>query len=223
MILFCQHCGNKLPIHIVGCPVLNLPTLVPLWGSFMKTSIDEMVKTDIGSHLPADHFRKTPDRVVASYEEIFSGCFLDPMMPLVEAMFCKPQGMDEMITVKGVSIYSMCAHHFLPFFGYATFAYVPDDKIVGLSKIPRFIEILTKRPQVQEVLTQQIVDVFSHVIQPAGCAVMIRAYHLCQLMRGIQEPIAYMETTALQGVMAKGGTKQEFLQAAQATPIWGGR
>jgi GTP cyclohydrolase I len=172
--------------------------------------------------LPPKHTLNTPMRVVESYVELFSGCQKDPMEPLREAMFPSANYIDQMVTTKKITIYSMCAHHFLPFFGHATFSYIPNEVIVGLSKIPRSIEILCRRPQVQEYLGQQIVQNFESAVRPKGCAVLIRAYHLCNLMRGAEEHAAYTETTALRGVFkTDSGTKAEFLQTAQDTPLWG--
>lgn len=198
------------------------------WKDSMYYAVQELLSTtednSMYGSLPPAHLAKTPQRVVESYEFLFSGCQQDPMAPLKEALFPSANYIDQMVTTKAVTIYSMCAHHFLPFFGHATFAYVPNEHIVGLSKIPRSIDILCRRPQVQEHLSQQIVDAFSSAVKPKGCAVLIRAYHLCNLMRGAQEHSAYTETTALQGVFkTDAGTKAEFLQTAQDTPLWGRR
>lgn len=188
------------------------------WADHIREGIENMLS---GLFIPYEHTVNTPQRVVDSYKELFSGCNQDPDAVLEEALF-RAEHIDQMVTTKDLTIYSMCVHHLLPFFGHATFAYIPAEHIVGLSKIPRFIDIICKRPQIQENLSQQIVNTFQRVVKPYGCAVMIRAYHLCNLMRGAEEHEAYTETTALTGVF-KTNAKAEFLQTAQDTPVWGRR
>lgn len=189
-----------------------------MWKLHMKRAFEEMLEGKIGSCIDSVHTNKTPLRATQAYIDLFKGCFMDETEPLRNAIF--PSDADQMVIVKDITIRSMCAHHFLPIVGHATFAYIPNGSIVGLSKISRFIEILAKRPQVQEHLTQQIVDTFQDVVAPAGCAVMIRAYHFCMMLRGAEEHQAYTQTTALKGAM-QVIAKDEFLQAAQDTCIWG--
>lgn len=188
------------------------------WTAEMYCAVEAMMHSDIGKHLSDDHKQKTPMRVVTAYRELFRGVYYDPAEDL-NTMF-PADDLDMMITMKGINIYSMCAHHLLPFFGHATFSYIPDKHIIGLSKQPRFIDTLCRRPQTQEHLTKQITKTFMDVVKPRGCAVMIRAFHCCMMIRGVKEPHAYTETTVLAGIF-KEGAKAEFLQTAQDTPVWG--
>lgn len=201
----------------VHVPAWDDPTAP--WKLHMVKAFEEMLAGPIGSNLNKEHTAKTPNRAVEAYVEMFKGIYMDPEKPLRQALFSST--VDQMITVHSVTIRSVCGHHCLPIVGHATLSYIPAGWEVGLSKIPRFIDILAKRPQVQEHLTQQIVDTFQEVVQPRGCAVMIRAYHFCMMMRGPEEHQAYTETTALKGVMCNPSPKAEFLQAAQNTPVWG--
>lgn len=198
-------------------PAWDDPSAV--WKIHMRNAFEEMLEGPIGGGIDVEHTKKTPTRAVDAYAEMFRGVYMDPAKPLKEALFTS--SLDEMITIHDITIRSVCAHHFLPIVGHATFSYIPDGRDVGLSKIPRFIDILAKRPQVQEHLTQQIVNTFFDVVVPKGCAVMVRAYHFCMMMRGPEEHRAYTETTALRGVMRQGSAKAEFLQAAQNTATWG--
>ena len=156
------------------------------------------------------HVERTPTRVVNAYSELLSGVREDPA--LVLRISFEETSYDEMVTVEDIDFVSVCAHHLLPFFGFCHFAYLPDKRIVGLSKIPRMIEILARRPQVQERLTRQIVDVFQQEIQPLGCGVMIRAWHGCVACRGVRKANLRMRTTALRGYFRdKPEVKSEFL------------
>jgi len=193
-------------------------TELAYWRDIMHYAVVEMLaktKGDIGEF----HIRETPDRVVAMYESILSGCDKNP----AEVLKLFPaNNADQMVHVKNIVVYSVCAHHLLPFFGVVSFSYIPDHYITGLSKIPRMIDILARRPQIQEKLTQDIVGTFFAIVRPKGCAAVMRAYHLCMLMRGVQEHRAYTETTALRGCFKDDSVKQEFLSATrQDGPIWG--
>lgn len=199
-----------------------------IWEDKMAEAIKEML-VELSEHqkygmLSPSHTKKTPQRVVESYTELFGGSFLNPMDVLGEAVFVSDDEYGQMITSKEIPIFSMCAHHLLPFFGYATFSYIPNEWIVGLSKVPRFVDVLSRRPQIQEQLTKQIVDIFDSRLKPRGCGVMIRAHHLCNIIRGAKAVSAYTETTALRGAFLNNQTtKSEFLQTAQHTPVWGSR
>ena len=125
-----------------------------------------------------------------------------------------------MVHIKSIQILSMCAHHLAAIVGRAHFAYIPNDKVVGLSKIPRMVHVLMRRPQLQENLTQQIVDIFDNTIKPKGCAVQIKAYHFCMMYRGVQEPTSYTETTALRGaLLLSDAARAEFLAAAKENGV----
>lgn len=161
-----------------------------------------------------EHVEKTPERFVRALSEIYSGVFLDPRTALCSLF--PADGVDEIIHVKEITFFSSCAHHMLPFFGTAHFAYIPNENIVGLSKIPRLIEVFARRPQVQEKLTTEIVTSFQEIVKPKGCAVMMRAYHMCCMARGIKQPTSYTETTKMLGIFKDGTTKAEFLASCNA-------
>ena len=165
--------------------------------------------------IDSSHIVDTPARVVKSFTELTSGLFEDPSQYL-EKRF-DGGTYNEMITEHSIDIVSLCAHHWAPILGKATFAYIPGDYIVGLSKIPRMIGALAHRPQVQENLTEQIVDIFCSVVHPKGCAVNIRASHCCMKTRGVREHGVITETTALRGVFSYPLTRAEFLQSINRT------
>lgn len=162
-----------------------------------------------------EHVKNTPSRYVKALGELFAGVHHTPeeaLSTLFQADKC-----NTMIHIKEISFFSMCAHHLVPFFGKASFAYIPDKRIVGLSKVPRLVEVYARRPQVQEKLSTDIVLNFQRIVAPLGCAVMIRAYHMCCMARGIKQPTSYTETTALEGIFKTDATvKAEFLTSANA-------
>lgn len=169
----------------------------------------------IVSVISNEHIKNTPERVVKTIFEMFSGCNEDPDTELSVTF---EDHYDEIIYVNDISFVSNCAHHNLPFFGKMHFGYLPKGKIVGLSKIPRLVEIYSRRPQVQEKLTQDIVDKFMEKVTPKGCGLVVEAYHLCMMIRGVEQKPAYTKTTALRGVFKTvESTKQEFLQGIKKT------
>lgn len=164
--------------------------------------------------IDADHIQDTPRRVVAAWQEMMSGCLEDPHEVLLRGRF-PVSTYTQMVQMSGVKVYSLCAHHLLPFIGEASFAYIPDKEIVGISKIPRLIQIYAKRPQVQEKLTDEIVDCFCQMLRPKGCGLIIRAAHLCMECRGVREQGAITSTTALRGIfLSDPNVRQEFIAAA---------
>lgn len=167
-----------------------------------------------------EHIEKTPHRIVASMMELFGGCFEDPESVLSTAFTEKFY--DEMVYVNDIPFVSVCAHHQLPFVGKCHFAYIPNGKIVGLSKIPRMVNSYARRPQVQELLTPQIADSFMKIIQPKGCGLVMEAHHFCMMIRGVESSPSYAKTTALRGVFKKADTKHEFLNGIRKTTekIW---
>jgi len=158
-----------------------------------------------------EHTQGTPDRVVKAFAEYVRGCTEDPATYLAKTF--NAHTYDQMVSVPNIRLISMCMHHLAPIIGKVHFAYIPQAAIVGLSKIPRFIEALARRPQVQELLTDQIVDTFYSTVEPKGCAVHVRAFHFCMCGRGVEEPAAYTVTTALRGSFKDPLTRQEFLQS----------
>jgi GTP cyclohydrolase I len=151
----------------------------------------------------------TPHRIARLYAEMFAGLGQDPLAVL-SATFPEPH--QEMVVLRDIPFYSLCEHHFLPFFGRAHVGYVPDGRIVGASKIARLVDILARRPQVQERLTSQIADCLMEGLRPQGVAVVVEAEHLCLSMRGVKKPGTVMVTSALRGVFRRRGvTRAEFL------------
>ncbi len=141
---------------------------------------------------------KTPERVARAWQFLTRGYEKDPVAILESAVFEEPY--DEMVLVKDIEVYSTCEHHMLPFFGRAHVAYVPDGKIVGLSMLPRVVDVFARRLQVQERLTEQICDIIQTVLRPKGVAVLIEATHLCMVMRGVEKQQSQTVTNAMSGV-----------------------
>ena len=163
----------------------------------------------IGDDPSREGLRGTPDRVARAYAEIFSGIGKDPLEELLVGF---EEGHREMVVLKGLPFYSMCEHHFLPFIGVAHLGYLPDGKVVGVSKLARVVEILSKRPQLQERLTTQIAETILEGMHPDGVAVITSAEHLCMNMRGIKKPGATVITSATRGEFRKSSiTREEFL------------
>ncbi|HWK55815.1 MAG TPA: GTP cyclohydrolase I FolE [Parapedobacter sp.] len=159
--------------------------------------------------------QKTPERVAKALQYLTHGYDVDPAAVLRGAMF--EEEYSQMVVVKDIEVYSMCEHHMLPFFGKAHVAYIPNGHIVGLSKIPRVIDIYARRLQVQERLTNEIRDCIQETLNPIGVAVVIECKHLCMCMRGIQKQNSVTTTSAFTGEFAKERTRQEFLQLITAS------
>jgi GTP cyclohydrolase IA len=156
----------------------------------------------IGEDVSRDGLKGTPRRVADMYEEIFSGLKRDPAAEL-DVVF--EAGHDEMIMVKDIPLYSMCEHHLIPFLGQAHVAYIPNKRgqITGLSKLARVVDVLARRPQVQERLTTQVADAIEQALAPRGVLVVIEAEHLCMSMRGVQKPGSRTVTSAVRGVFRR--------------------
>ncbi|WP_041466150.1 GTP cyclohydrolase I FolE [Chlorobaculum parvum] len=165
----------------------------------------------IGEDPEREGLLMTPERVAKSLRFLTKGYEQDPEELLMKALFT--ESYDEMVLVKDIDLYSMCEHHMLPFFGKAHVAYIPDGKIVGLSKIPRVVEVFARRLQVQERLTQQIRDAIQNVLNPRGVAVVIEATHMCMVMRGVEKQNSVTTTSAMSGdFMTSQSTRSEFLR-----------
>ncbi len=152
---------------------------------------------------------KTPQRVFKAFEFMTKGYKQDPKVILNEALF--ESSNDEMVLIKDIEFYSMCEHHLLPIIGRAHVAYIPDGKVVGLSKIPRMVEVFARRLQIQEQMTEQIADAIKDVINPKGVGVVIQARHMCMEMRGVEKVNSITTTSALRGMFRKKKTRSEFL------------
>ena len=156
----------------------------------------------------------TPKRIAEMYAEVFSGIYEDPREELRVGF---EEGHREMVILKDIAFYSMCEHHFLPFYGLAHVGYIPNGRVVGASKVGRVIEILAKRPQLQERLTTQIANTMVEVLEPKGVAVVIQAEHLCMTMRGVKKPGSNIVTSAMRGLFQKSPlTRSEFLSLVQS-------
>lgn len=152
----------------------------------------------------------TPRRVARSYEELLAGYRTDPYKLINGALF--DVDYDEMVIVRDIEFYSLCEHHMLPFIGRAHVAYIPDKQVIGLSKIPRIVDMFARRLQVQERLTQQIAVFLNEVLHPHGVAVVVEAIHLCSMMRGVKKHDSRMTTSAMLGYFRKNlATRTEFL------------
>jgi GTP cyclohydrolase IA len=165
----------------------------------------------VGEDPEREGLRDTPDRVARMYAELLSGYSMDPEKIINGALF--NINYDEMVLVRDIEFYSLCEHHMLPFLGRAHVAYLPKGKVLGLSKIPRIVEIYARRLQVQERMTRQIADLLQQKLEPQGVAVVVEGMHLCSMMRGVKKHGARMTTSAMHGAFrANLATRQEFLE-----------
>jgi len=174
----------------------------------------KMILEAIGEDVNREGLVKTPKRVAKSFEYICSGYFKDPKEVLNDALFESTN--NEMVVVRNIEFYSMCEHHILPFFGRVHVAYIPDKKVVGLSKIPRMVNVFARRLQIQEQLTEQIADAIMDVVQPKGVGVVIHARHMCMEMRGVETKHSYTSSSALRGIFLEEKTREEFFNIINA-------
>jgi GTP cyclohydrolase IA len=176
--------------------------------------IQSAVKTillAVGENPERDGLKRTPERIARMYAELLSGYQTDPVAMVNEALF--EVKYDEMVIVRDIEFYSLCEHHLLPFMGRVHVAYIPDGKVLGLSKIPRIVDLYARRLQVQERMTRQIADFIRDLLHPQGVAVVVEALHLCMSMRGVQKHNARLTTSAMHGAFrANLATRQEFLE-----------
>ena len=174
-----------------------------------RNSIVGLIKA-VGEDPEREGLKKTPERVARMYAELLSGYGADPEKFINGALFNITY--DEMVIVRDIEFYSLCEHHMLPFIGRAHVAYLPDGKVIGLSKIPRVVDMYARRLQVQERLTRQIADFLSDALKPHGVAVVVEAMHMCSMMRGVKKHDARMTTSAMHGSFRTNlATRQEFL------------
>jgi len=168
------------------------------------------ILTALGEDPNREGLLKTPDRVARAYEEILGGYTTDPKSVINGALFTVDY--DEMVVVKDIEYFSLCEHHMLPFFGRAHVAYLPRKQVIGLSKIPRIVDMFARRLQVQERMTQQIAHFIQDTINPLGVGVVVEGQHLCTMMRGVKKEQASMTTsTMLGGFRSNLSTRLEFL------------
>lgn len=174
----------------------------------IKKLFEELIH-QIGEDQSRPGLQKTPERAAKALHFLTHGYDLKPEEVLRSAMF--EEEYSEMVIVKDIELYSLCEHHLLPFFGKAHIAYIPDGYIVGLSKIPRVVDIFARRLQVQERLTHEVLNCIDKTLKPLGCAVVIEAKHMCMMMRGVQKQNSITTTSAFTGQFMKVETRNEFL------------
>jgi len=180
----------------------------------VKLAVASIIEA-IGEDPRREGVKGTPRRVAEMYAELFSGMDVDPKAELTVDF---GEGYEEMVILRDIPFYSMCEHHLLPFYGVAHVGYIPSPggRVVGVSKLGRVVEICARRPQLQERMTQQIADAIFEALQPDGVAVVIRAEHLCMVMRGIKKPGTTVITSSVRGTFrSKVATRSEFLSLIQ--------
>jgi GTP cyclohydrolase I len=166
---------------------------------------------ELGEDPDRDGLERTPHRVARSFRFLTKGYAEDPITILNNALFDVTY--DEMVLVKDIDFFSLCEHHLLPFFGRAHVAYIPNGKVVGLSKIPRLVEMFARRLQVQERLTMQIAETIEKVLAPKGVAVVVESVHLCMMMRGVEQQNAFAITSSMRGDFKNDSkTRSEFME-----------
>ncbi|MDG1386363.1 MAG: GTP cyclohydrolase I FolE [Flavobacteriaceae bacterium] len=164
----------------------------------------------LGENTEREGLVKTPERAAKAMKFLTSGYSMNPKEILEGAMF--KEDYKEMVIIKDIELYSLCEHHMLPFFGKAHIAYIPNGHIVGLSKIPRVVDVFARRLQVQERLTEQILDCINDTLKPQGVAVVIEASHMCMMMRGVQKQNSTTTTSGFRGAFKESNTRNEFLK-----------
>ena len=174
----------------------------------IKMNYEEILNL-VGEDKSREGLLKTPERASKAMKFLTEGYEKDPKQILQSAMF--EEDYNEMVIVKDIELYSLCEHHLLPFFGKAHIAYIPNGYIVGLSKLPRIVDVFSRRLQVQERLTQQILDCINNTLNPKGVAVVIEASHMCMMMRGVQKQNSTTTTSGFRGGFKDIETRNEFL------------
>ncbi len=169
---------------------------------------------DLGEDVTREGIQKTPERAAKAMMFLTQGYHQNPAEILKSAMF--KEDYDDMVIVKDIELYSLCEHHMLPFFGKAHIAYIPNGYIVGLSKLPRIVDVFARRMQVQERLTHDILECINNTLRPKGVAVVIEASHMCMMMRGVQKQNSVTTTSGFRGQFEKIETRTEFLRLITA-------
>jgi GTP cyclohydrolase I len=196
-----QNNSNDIMDEMTPSEDMDLPTIMEAVTHIL---------TAVGENPARKGLVRTPERVARMYTELMSGYRVDPNKVVGDALF--EVTYDEMVIVRDIEFYSMCEHHMLPFMGRAHVAYLPSGKVVGLSKIPRIVDVFAHRLQVQERMTRQIADFINEALAPKGVAVVVEALHLCTMMRGVKKQNARMTTSTVHGAFRKNlATRQEFL------------
>ncbi len=189
---------------------LNLP---PSPERFAQINIQASVHNileNIGEQPQREGLLRTPERVARMFNELTEGYHVDPEKMINGALF--DVDYDEMVIVKDIDFYSLCEHHLLPFYGQAHVAYIPNGKVIGLSKIPRIVEMFARRLQIQEQMTSQIANFLYSTLQPQGVAVVVEGMHMCSMMRGVKKANASMKTSKMIGAFKDDDkTRREFI------------
>jgi GTP cyclohydrolase IA len=210
----------------VGTDLLD-PALLSTYGIVLECKQDDRVVEDsirqilqtVGEDPDREGLQDTPRRVARMYHELLAGYQINPRELLNNALFSvdRPQ----MVIVKDIEFYSLCEHHLLPFIGHASVGYIPRVRVIGLSKIPRIVDMFSRRLQIQERLTQQIADFISEVLNPIGVAVIVDAVHMCSLIRGVKKSDSNMVTSVLTGAFRDDDkTRLEFLSLLGRQTAW---
>lgn len=176
-----------------------------------RQAIADAVRTillNVGEDPDRDGLRKTPERVARAYDELLAGYTVDPVAMVNDAFFDTEY--DDMVVVKDIEYYSLCEHHMLPFFGKVHVAYIPEGKVLGLSKIPRIVEMYARRLQLQEKMTHEIADFMEEILHPRGVAVVVTGQHMCSMMRGVNKPDAKMVTQVMYGAFQERETREQL-------------
>jgi len=189
-------------------------------GEARLADLTRALIAELGEDPTREGLLRTPDRVAKSLRYLTSG-YAEELADLVnDAIF--NEDCNEIVAVKRIHFFSLCEHHLLPFFGHCSVAYVPNGKIIGLSKIPRIVDMFARRLQVQERLTRQIAEAIDRTLRPAGVAVTMEAYHLCMMMRGVEKQESRTVTSEMLGVFKdNANTRQEFLMLVGGSPMRG--
>ncbi len=164
----------------------------------------------VGENPDREGLIKTPDRVARMYDELLEGYSIEPVAMINNA--CFDADYNEMVVVKDIDFFSLCEHHMLPFFGRVDIAYIPNGKVLGLSKIPRVVEMFSRRLQLQERMTQEIANFLDELLHPQGVAVLVSGQHFCSMMRGVRKVNARMVTQAMLGKFEEKDTRDQFLE-----------
>lgn len=181
----------------------------------VENAIEDILRS-IGEDPQRNGLRGTPERVAKMYRELFSGVDQDPSKELLVDI---EEGHHDLVVLRDIPFYSMCEHHLIPFFGSAHIGYLPNGRLVGVSKMVRALDVLTHRPQLQERLTAQLADTLFTALQAEGVAVVMRAEHLCMSMRGVQKPGTFMVTSAIRGTFRRGSlARREILSILGGSP-----
>ena len=198
----------------------STPVSEPTLAHAPVAALIEQLLQRLGEDPQRPGLLRTPERVERSMEWLTRGYTMDPVAEIGEGIF--EEDHHDMVIVKDIEMYSMCEHHMLPFFGKVHVAYIPNGRIVGLSKIPRVVEVFARRLQVQERLTSQIASALADILQPQGVGVICEAHHLCMMMRGVEKQNSKTITSSMRGVFLEDlRTREEFLRLCTGNGIVG--